>query len=149
MAAAEIRRLRNARSPAAFAVARRHLALVLVALLGALPAFADEPGTISAAALASRLAAGPAVTVLDVRTSEEFATGHVPGAINVPYDQIEQRLGELDKARDHDLVAYCRTGRRSGLALATLKEKGFAHLLHLEGDLPGWQAAGNAVEATK
>jgi rhodanese-related sulfurtransferase len=120
-----------------------------VALLGALPALGEEPGTITAAALASRLASGPAITVLDVRAPEEFAAGHVPGAINIPHDQVEQRLSELDKARDHDLAVYCRTGRRTGIALATLKANGFTHLLHLEGDLPGWQAAGNTVEATK
>ena len=110
-------------------------------------AIAEEPGTISSQTLAARLASGPAVTVLDVRTAEEFASGHVPGALNIPYDQIEQHLAELEKARNSDIVAYCRSGRRTGIALETLKAKGFTHLLHLEGDLPAWQDGGHPIEA--
>ena len=133
-------------------VPRRRLVLAIVAtaaVFAALPILADEPATITPSALAARLTAGEAITVLDVRTPEEFAEGHVPGAVNIPYDQVAQRLAELESSRNTDIVAYCRSGRRTGLALETLKANGFARLLHLQGDLPGWQEAGHPVQATK
>jgi phage shock protein E len=82
------------------------------------------------------------LVVLDVRTPEEFAEGHVPGAVNVPHDQVEARLGELQSLRDKDVVLYCRSGRRAGMAAETLQKAGFTRLQHLEGDMQGWTAAG-------
>jgi rhodanese-related sulfurtransferase len=102
---------------------------------------------ISADALAARLAAAPAdVTVLDVRTAEEFAAGHVPGARNIPVAELEARIAELAAARDRDLVVYCRTGRRALTALEILKTNGFQRLLHLEGDMQGWSGSARRVE---
>ena len=110
-------------------------------------AHADEPGTISPDALAARLKAQD-VTVIDVRTPEEYGTGHVPGAINIPHDKIQEHLDDLAAVKSRDLVLYCRSGRRTGLAIETLKANGFPHLFHLEGDLPGWQAGGRPMEGT-
>lgn len=84
--------------------------------------------------------------VLDVRTAQEFSAGHVPGAINLPHDQIAGRIAEIDGARDRDVIVYCRSGRRSELALQTLKAQGFGKLWHLEGDYLAWEAASRAVE---
>lgn len=62
--------------------------------------------------------------VVDVRTPEEFAEGHVPGALNVPLDEIVQRSAELgDPSRQ--IILYCRTGNRSGQAIARLHRQGF------------------------
>jgi rhodanese-related sulfurtransferase len=93
----------------------------------------------------ARLGSGQDTVVLDVRTAQEFAAGHVPGAINIPHDQVEARIGELEHARDREIVVYCRTGRRSDLALQILAARGFSKLLHLEGDYLAWQAAGRPV----
>jgi rhodanese-related sulfurtransferase len=102
---------------------------------------------ISADALEARLALAPAdMTVLDVRTAEEFAAGHVPGARNIPVAELETRIAELAAARDRDLVVYCRTGRRSLTALEILKANGFQRLLHLEGDMQGWSGSARRVE---
>lgn len=102
---------------------------------------------ISADALEARLAAAPAdMTVLDVRTVEEFAAGHVPGARNIPVAELEARIAELAAVRDRDLVVYCRTGRRSATALEILKANGFQRLLHLEGDMQGWSGSARRVE---
>ncbi len=118
------------------------------------PAAAAQPApppitvpAIGAAALAQRLAAprGP-LTLLDVRTPEEFAAGHVPGARNIPVQELAARLAELDAARSADIVVYCRTGRRAATALQTLQARGFERLLHLEGDIQGWNAGGYPVE---
>ena len=103
--------------------------------------------TIAAETLMARQAAHDAtLAVLDVRTPAEFAAGHVPGAINVPHDQVEARLGELAALEDKDVVVYCKAGTRSAIALAVLGEHGYKHLYHLDGDMPGWSAAGRPVE---
>ncbi|HEY6908872.1 MAG TPA: rhodanese-like domain-containing protein [Myxococcales bacterium] len=71
------------------------------------------------------------IRVVDVRTPDEFATGHVPGALNIPYDQMAQRHAELGPPSTPVLV-YCQSGRRSGLAIATLREKGFTDIYDLK-----------------
>ena len=84
------------------------------------------------------------VLVLDVRTPEEFAAGHVPGAVNIPYDQVDTRLSEIPKT--DEVVLYCRSGRRAGLAAETLSAAGYTKLAHLTGDMQGWMAAGLPVD---
>ncbi|MGE3667029.1 MAG: rhodanese-like domain-containing protein [Steroidobacteraceae bacterium] len=78
------------------------------------------------------------LVILDVRTPEEFAAGHIPGAINVPHDQVPARLAEFAAWKDKTIVAYCRSGRRVGIALKALHDAGFTKLVHLAGDMPGW-----------
>ena len=70
------------------------------------------------------------VKVVDVRTPGEFQTGHVPTALNVPFDEMEQRHSELGPPTTPVLV-YCKTGRRSAIAIATLREKGFTQIYDL------------------
>jgi rhodanese-related sulfurtransferase len=85
--------------------------------------------------------------VLDVRTPEEFVTGHVPGAVNIPYDQVAARLAEVPK--DKEVVLYCRSGRRAGMAAEVLAANGYTRLKHLEGDMPAWIEKGRPVETPK
>lgn len=84
------------------------------------------------------------VTVLDVRPADEFALGHVPGALNVPLDELEARLSTLDP--DKDIVAYCRGAYcvMSFEAVSRLRVRGF-RARRLEEGMPEWAAAGNAV----
>ncbi len=82
--------------------------------------------------------------VLDVRTPAEYAEGHVPGAVNVPHDQVASRLAEIPK--DKDVVLYCRSGRRAGLAADVLAAHGYTRLSHLEGDMEAWIGKGRRVE---
>jgi rhodanese-related sulfurtransferase len=77
--------------------------------------------------------------VLDVRSGEEFASGHVPGAVNISYDQVEARLSELGAPRE--VVVYCERGPRASKAAAVLRAAGFA-VKHLAGDMSGWRAQG-------
>ena len=77
------------------------------------------------------LAAG--ATVFDVRTPEEFAGGHLPGAVNIPHDQIAARAAELPAEKGARVILYCRTGRRSGLALETLKGLGYTNAVNAGG----------------
>jgi rhodanese-related sulfurtransferase len=77
--------------------------------------------------------------VLDVRSAEEFASGHVPGARNVAYDEVEARLAELGPARE--VVVYCERGPRASKAAAVLSAAGFA-VKQLAGHMSGWREAG-------
>lgn len=85
------------------------------------------------------------VTVLDVRPEDEFAVGHLPGAINVPLSQLEARLPELDP--DQEIVAYCRGAYcvLSFEAVAELRRRGY-RVRRLEDGYPEWKAAGLPLE---
>lgn len=85
--------------------------------------------------------------VLDVRTPEEFATGYVPGAVNIPFDQLAARLAEVPK--DREVVLYCRSGRRALIAADVLAANGYQNLDHLEGDIVAWVEQGRPVEKPK
>ena len=122
----------------------RHL-LVVLALL---PALALAAATdITRDDLKVRQAHHEATVLVDVRSATEFAAGHIAGAINIPHDQLGTRAAELAAHKtDGTLVLYCRSGRRTGLAVTTLEAQGFTSLKHLAGDMQGWQDAGETVE---
>lgn len=86
------------------------------------------------------------VTLLDVRSHEEYALGHLPGAINLPLEELEQRLAELP--REQEIIAYCRGPWcvLSGAAVTALRERGFK-VRRLNSGFPDWQAAGLRVES--
>jgi rhodanese-related sulfurtransferase/biotin operon repressor len=85
------------------------------------------------------------VTVLDVRPPEEFAAGHVPGAINIPIRELEKRLKDLPKRKE--VIAYCRGPYclMSYDAVVVLRKKGLK-ARRLEAGMPEWRAAGLPVE---
>ncbi|RCU51523.1 MULTISPECIES: rhodanese-like domain-containing protein [Corallincola] len=91
----------------------------------------------------------PQQILLDVRSAEEYAAGHIPGAINISYDELDKRWQELDGEQQELIVVYCRSGRRAGIAEALLQAKGFTQLRHLEGDLIGWKAANLPLATTE
>ena len=68
-------------------------------------------------------------TIVDVRTPEEFAGQHVSGAINIPLDEVAQRINEL-KELPKPIIAYCRSGNRSGMAVAILKQNGIVEAVN-------------------
>lgn len=104
----------------------------------------DAMEAISRAELLERARDG-LVTVLDVRPADEFASGHVPGALNIPLRDLELRISELDP--DQEIVAYCRGAYcvMSFEAVAALRARGF-RALRLEDGLPEWKAAGLPIE---
>ena len=85
------------------------------------------------------------VVVLDVRTSQEYAAGHLPGAVNLDASAADfaARVAELDPSATY--AVYCASGNRSGAALAHLREVGFTDAEHLAGGIGAWQAAGGRV----
>ncbi len=85
------------------------------------------------------------ITVIDTRPAEEFAAGHLRGAINVPMHELKRRLGEMP--RDQEIVAYCRGAYcvLSYEAVAELRRRGFK-AFRLEDGYPEWKAAGLPIE---
>ena len=101
---------------------------------------------ISADELLARLKAGEPLVMVDVRPTEEYQAAHVPGAVSIPLEQLEQRLRELP--RNREIVAYCR-GPYCAFApeaVRTLREHGYA-ARYLSDGLPEWAAARNGVES--
>ena len=129
---------------------KRRIVGFLLASLASAVALAAEPAlvSISQEALLERQQKGDETTyVLDVRSPEEYASGHVPGAVNIPYDQIASRMAEVPK--DKDVVLYCKSGRRAGIAAEVLAGQGYTRLQHLEGDIVAWVDKGRPVETPK
>jgi rhodanese-related sulfurtransferase len=98
--------------------------------------------------LLTQLGAPDAPLVLDVRSAEEYAAGHVPGAINVPHREVEAWLARTPQDPEREIVVYCKAGVRAALALDTLHQHGQSHARHLAGDYDGWVAAGHPVETS-
>jgi rhodanese-related sulfurtransferase len=108
----------------------------------------NEAGAVlvTQAELLRMIDAGTAPMVLDVRTPEEYAEGHVPGAINISHDELPERLDEVASARDTGVIVYCRSGRRAGIAEELLLAQGFNNVQHLEGDMIAWLEADRPID---
>lgn len=96
--------------------------------------------------LAAVLAQAEPPLLLDVRSPEEFASGHVPGATLVPIQELEGRLAELEAARKRGVVTYCEAGGRAGKASELLRAHGFANVRLLDGSMRRWRAEGREIE---
>jgi rhodanese-related sulfurtransferase len=92
---------------------------------------------LSPEALAAQISENRAPFILDVRTPDEYAEGHVPGAVNIPFDALPGRLDELPATRE-EIVVYCRSGRRAVIAEDTLRANGYLNLRELSGHWLEW-----------
>jgi rhodanese-related sulfurtransferase len=84
-------------------------------------------------------------TIVDVRSAEEFAVGHLRDAKNIPLADLSARIGELEKSKARSMVVVCQTGARSDKAARQLAAAGFDDVVSLDGGLTAWQAAGLPV----
>ncbi len=125
---------------------RRTACLALAFCLLAFAACAEEPQPVQPSDLAALLAGSEAPLLLDVRTAEEFAAGHVPGALLVPIQELEARLAELAAYKQRGVVTYCEVGGRAGKASELLRNAGFANVRLLEGSMRRWRDEGRALE---
>ena len=84
----------------------------------------------------------PSFVILDVRTPEEFAAGHLADALNINFraEDFRDQISTLDRIKTY--LVYCRTGHRSAEAARIMREKGFPRLYNLSGGIKGWLAAG-------
>ena len=79
--------------------------------------------------------------VVDVRTPEEFAKGHLRDAKNIPLADLAKRIGELDKSKNKQIVVVCQSGNRADKAVKLFQNAGFAEVVSLECGVNAWQAA--------
>ncbi|MGD8552367.1 MAG: rhodanese-like domain-containing protein [Anaerolineales bacterium] len=100
-------------------------------------------GLIDAQTYNQRFVDGEDHLLIDVRTPEEFASGHIPGAINISVQSLPDRLDEVPN--DETIVVYCRTGNRSATATDILVDAGYAPVYDL-GGIVDWVSAGYPVE---
>lgn len=140
----------------------RRTALLLPLALGSLAACspaADEPEGDRLAAMVppprggSALGAddfatamqSPGTVLIDVRTPQEFAAGHIEGAVNIDVSAsgFETALGELDPKVPY--AVYCRSGNRSAKALAVMEHLGFVSAYHLDGGIGAWTRSGRPL----
>jgi uncharacterized membrane protein YdjX (TVP38/TMEM64 family)/rhodanese-related sulfurtransferase len=128
------------------------LALALLALAAFLPRLVGrlrQGPMLEVVELQQRLAQTDAPLVLDVRSAQEFAgeQGHIPGATNIPLEDLAQRLPELADFQERPVAIVCRTDKRSAKAARLLAGQGFADLHVVRRGMSAWHAAGLAVAA--
>lgn len=101
---------------------------------------------LDAASYAALLDQKAGAMILDVRTPNEYASGHIPGAVNMDFyaPDFSQRLESLDKTRE--CFIYCASGNRSGQAIKVMQQAGFRRVVDLKGGFGAWARAGKPVE---
>ncbi len=111
-------------------------ALALLAWLSVGKSGGKADGHVRVDGKAARQLVQAGARLLDVRTAAEFATQHIPDAINIPVQDLPARINELEP-KDRAIVVYCRSGHRSGMAYEALKTAGFTRLADL-GPMTAW-----------
>jgi rhodanese-related sulfurtransferase len=96
--------------------------------------------------LQKRLLENQAPLIVDVRSENEFNSGHIPGAVRIPFYSIGSGLKELSFPKGKPVVLYCEHGPRAGLAGISLYFQGFEKVYSLEGHMKGWRESGLPVE---
>ncbi len=101
---------------------------------------------ISQQELMQRIETKQDMLLIDVRTAGEFAMGHVPGAINIPYTELDEHLDKVRAHHDQGVILYCESGRRAGVAKRILQEAGLHNILNLEGHMSAWRQSDLPIE---
>ncbi|EMO0276873.1 sulfurtransferase [Pseudomonas aeruginosa] len=85
--------------------------------------------------------------VIDVREPDEYQSGHIPGAINIPRGLLEFRLSNSPElaARDLNVILYCKTSGRAALAARSLADMGYLQVRSIEGGYDAWHEAGKPI----
>ena len=78
------------------------------------------------------------LVLLDVRTVEEFKSGHIRNSINIPHEILLSNIDLVSEYNDEPLVVYCRSGKRASLVIEALKKHGFTNVVDIEGDILAW-----------
>ena len=137
----------------------RPLALILAAILAAIPLFAADPAPAPATSTSASapknisvddaeklLKSDPQVIVIDVRTSDEFKSGHIPGAKNLDFfaDDFAKQVAALDKSKTY--LVHCASGGRSSKACKVFEKENVPSVYHLNEGFNAWEKAGKPVE---
>ena len=121
------------------------LATALLFFFAACAAGADDAPPLQPSELAALLAQPNAPLLLDVRTPEEFAAGHIPGALSVPVQELEARLEQLAPFKTRGVVSYCERGPRASHANEILRAAGFTNVRVLDGSMKRWREEGREI----
>ena len=92
-----------------------------------------NPGSAVSDAPANAQVAPDSFVLIDVRSAEEFASGHLQGAVNIPHDRIEEEIGAVAPDKSARIILYCRSGRRAETALNALKSAGYENVSNYGG----------------
>lgn len=79
--------------------------------------------------------------VVDIRDHEAFKSGHITNAVNIPADQIEQKLNKLNKFKTKPIIVICKVGQQSNKVASKLQSEGFNTIYGLKGGIQAWQDA--------
>lgn len=118
--------------------------LLAIALSGVWLSAANS--AIEPAQLALRISQDNAPTILDVRTEQEYRQGHVTGALNIPHNELANKLTELAGQEGSELVVYCERGPRAAVAREILVAAGFVVIITLDGHMNRWRREGYPLE---
>jgi rhodanese-related sulfurtransferase len=105
--------------------------------------YAGRPSAVDVKQVAAMQSSG--ALLLDVREPDEYAQGHVPGAILIPLGQLDQRLPEIARYKNQPVALICRSGNRSAKAQMLLEQAGFSAAANVEGGMIAWQRSGLPV----
>lgn len=120
----------------------KKLITILFSVLGFAGMSLAEVIPVTPEKVAASLKKDPKIVVVDLRTPEEYAAGHLAKAVNVNFfsEDFEKELAKLDRTKTY--VMHCKSGGRSTKSLAVWKKLGFKKVLHLDTGILGWQKAG-------
>ena len=118
-------------------VRRSAVAQAADAYLASLP---PDRYRLSPADFLSETVNGKPYTLVDVREPDEFAAGHIEGALNIPLRELTRHLAELPANTSSPIVVYCHSGKRATHALVILRELGYKHVYNLKGGYEAYQA---------
>ena len=129
---------------------QRGLPLLLAVLISTQAVACKQENTtidsISSSSLITQIRANKSPLILDVRTTKEYDLGHIPGAVNIDFKQLNQRIHEIDSYKNSTVVVYCETGVRAKVAEVILSQAGFKSILHLERDISAWRSSNLPTE---
>ncbi len=132
---------------ARFVAACAGVALLFCSSLPAEESRSDRPPYVSPAQVKDWLSHNQPVMFVDVREPDEFAAGHLPGALNIPHEQAISQVARLP--RDQSVVIYCiHSAHRAPEAARALRTQGFTNVYVLEGGIVAWEAGGLTIQAS-
>jgi rhodanese-related sulfurtransferase len=105
-----------------------------------LPSTTISFGDVTVEEAKSLVESNVSLIIVDVRTREEYDSGHIEGAILIPVSELEGRINELSK--EEELLIYCRTGNRSTNSVNILKANGYTKIFHMNDGIIAWIQAG-------
>ena len=119
---------------------------IIIVVLASFTAVSAQKTQLNSSESKELLKKNKSIVILDVRTAEEFAMGHLKGAKNIDIRQSDA-YSKIDKLnRKARYLVYCRTNHRSGMAVEYMKQKGFKTVYQMMDGFPGWAANNFAIE---